>query len=372
MNARTDTWRTTVTGLADAFAARTARADEGDEFIAENYAELKDSGLLAAGVPRELGGEGLELEQLCEMLQIVARACSSTALAFSMHTHQVAVAAWRWRHQSAPTAPLLERIARDRIVLVSTGGGDWLDSSGEAVPGEGGYRVTARKAFCSGSPAGDLLLSTAVVRGSDVEGSEVIHFAIPLKSDGVRIHDTWRAMGMRNTGSHDISLEDAFVPEAAVTVRRPKGKWHPFFHLLSMIAQPLIYSVYVGVAHAARDRALMLVRRRRPEDHLLQLVGEMENQLAAAQVTHASWVALGTASQPGPVVTSRSMIYRTLVGRAALATADAAMDVAGGAAFFRANGVERLFRDVQGARYHPLQEGLQKSLTARVALGVEI
>ena len=45
---------------------------------------------------------------------------------------------------------------------------------------------------------------------------------------------------------------------------------------------------------------------------------------------------------------------------------------AGGAAFFRVNGLERLFRDAQGARYHPLQEGLQKTLTARHALGLEI
>ena len=45
---------------------------------------------------------------------------------------------------------------------------------------------------------------------------------------------------------------------------------------------------------------------------------------------------------------------------------------AGGAAFFRANGLERLFRDAQGARFHPLQEGLQKTLTARVALGLEV
>ena len=48
------------------------------------------------------------------------------------------------------------------------------------------------------------------------------------------------------------------------------------------------------------------------------------------------------------------------------------MNVAGGAGYFRVNGLERLFRDAQGARFHPLQEGLQKALTARLALGLEI
>jgi len=66
------------------------------------------------------------------------------------------------------------------------------------------------------------------------------------------------------------------------------------------------------------------------------------------------------------------MIDRTLAARGVLGAVDAAMNVAGGAAFFRVNGLERLFRDAQGARYHPLQEGLQKTLTARHALGLEI
>jgi len=48
------------------------------------------------------------------------------------------------------------------------------------------------------------------------------------------------------------------------------------------------------------------------------------------------------------------------------------MQVAGGSAFYRGNGLERLFRDVQAARYHPLQEGVQRELAARVALGLDI
>lgn len=367
MNARTDTWRASVAALAETFAARAAEADDDDRFVAENYVELRASGLLSAGVPAELGGLGLELEPLAEMLRTLARACSSTALAFSMHTHQVALAAWRWRHQKAPVAPLLERIARERVVLVSTGGGDWLESSGEATPVDGGFRVTARKPFCSGAPAGDVLLTTAIVRGA----GEVVHFTVPMTAEGVRIHDNWRTLGMRGTGSHDVSLENVFVPEGAVAVRRAQGQWHMFFHLVSMISLPLIYSAYVGIAEAARERALVLVKRRRPDDHLLQLVGEMENQLAAAQSLHASWTAFGAASQPSLAATSRSVIFRTLVGRAVLATVEAAMNVAGGASFFRANGIERLFRDAQGARYHPLQEGLQKVVTARAALGIE-
>ena len=366
MNARAD-WRTTMAGLAPAFAERAAQLADSDDFVADNYRDLKAAGLYAAGVPRELGGEGLELEELCEMIRAIARACSSTGLAFSMHTHQVGVNAWRLKHQKAPVAPLLEKVARDKVLIVSTGGGDWLDSSGEAVKAEGGYRVNARKPFASGSPFGDLL-STSVVCGD-----EVLHIGIPMKTQGIRIEQTWRTMGMRNTASHDVVLENVHVPDAAVAARRPRGKWHPLFHAISLISLPIIYAVYLGVAEAARDRAVALVRKRRPDEHLLQTVGEMENQLEAARVAHAAWVAYSASqTQANSATTSKSMINRTLVARGVLATVDVAMDVAGGAAFFRVNGLERLFRDAQGARYHPLQEGLQKALTARVALGLEI
>jgi alkylation response protein AidB-like acyl-CoA dehydrogenase len=370
MNARAD-WRSTIATLAPAFAERAAQLDESDEFVADNYAQLKASGLFAAGVPQELGGEGLELAELCEMVRTLARSCSSTALAFSMHTHQVALNAWRWRHQQAPVAPLLEKVAREGILIISTGGGDWLDSSGEAVPAKGGFRVKARKAFASGAPAGSVVSTSAVLRDGK-SPADVIHFVIPMDTKGVSIAPTWRTMGMRSTASHDLVLEDAFVPDAAVGVRRAQGKWHALFHLISMLAQPIVYSAYLGVAEAARERALALVRKRRPDEHLLQAVGEMENRLESARIAHADWVTFSSGAQPGTAATNKSMINRTLVARGVLGTVDAAMEVAGGAAFFRANGLERLFRDAQGARYHPLQEGLQKALSARVALGLEI
>lgn len=364
MNARVD-WRATLAALTPCFAARAAQLDEGDEFVAENYAELKAGGLYALGVPRELGGEGLELEEICELINAIARACSSTGLAFSMHTHLVAMNAWRWRHQKAPVAPLLEKVARDKALIITTGGGDWLDSSGEAVAADGGFRVNARKPFSSGAPAGDVLVSSAIL------GDEVIHFGIPVKTPGVRIEPTWKAMGMRSTASHDVVLENVLVPQAAVSARRPKGKWHPLYHAISMISFPIIYAVYLGVAEAARERALALVRKRRADEHLLQAVGEMENRLESARAAHAAWVQFSKGAQPGLPTTSKSMTYRTLVARGVLGTVDAAMEVAGGAGFFRVNGLERLFRDAQGVRFHPLQEGLQKALTARVALGME-
>ena len=116
-----------ATGLVPTLAAGAAAADAEDRFVADNYALLREAGLVEAGVPRELGGGGAEVRELAGMLRILAHGCGSTALAFSMHTHQVAVPAWRWRHQQlAAVEPLLRRVASERIILLSSGGSDWI------------------------------------------------------------------------------------------------------------------------------------------------------------------------------------------------------------------------------------------------------
>ena len=94
--------------LGPLFAERAGTATDEDRFVADNFASLKEAGLVEAGVPAELGGGGASVDDLAEMLRILARHCGSTALAFSMHTHQVAIPAWRWRVQKvAAVEPLL-------------------------------------------------------------------------------------------------------------------------------------------------------------------------------------------------------------------------------------------------------------------------
>ncbi|WP_425483833.1 hypothetical protein [Caulobacter soli] len=75
---------------------------------------------------------------------------------------------------------------------------------------------------------------------------------------------------------------------------------------------------------------------------------------------------------PSPETTSRVMIGRTLVAQGAIATVERAMEAVGGASFYRDTGLERAFRDVQGARFHPLQEAPQRRYSGRIALGWDI
>jgi alkylation response protein AidB-like acyl-CoA dehydrogenase len=299
---------------------------------------------------------------------MLARSCGSTALAFSMHCHLVAVAAWRHKHQGAPTDGLLKRVAAENLVLVSTGGNDWLSSGGEAVKVEGGFRVSARKPFASGSAMGDLLNTSALYDDPEA-GPTVLHFAVPLGAEGVRIEPTWQVMGMRGTGSNDVVLDEVFVPDAGVAGRRPAGEWHMLFHVISKMAFAFIYSAYLGVAEAARDLAVAAAQKRPPNPLVAQLAGEMENALMLARLANAEAITIAQDAAPGPQTTSAAMQCRQLTGKHAIAAVEKALELAGGSAFYRRNTLERLFRDIQAARFHPLTEKPQLDLTGRVALG---
>lgn len=354
--------------LSGKLAERAAEIDQNDRFVGENYVLLKDAGLVEAGVPQELGGGGAEISELAEMLRVLARACGSTALAFSMHTHQVAIPAWRWRHQKAVAVePLLKRIAAEKIILLSSGGSDWIGGSGKAERDGDGYRITARKVFTSGAEAGDILMTGAIHEGEDGSRS-VIHFGAPMKSSAVRIENTWRTLGMRGTASNDVVIENLFVPDANVAFSRKAGEWHPVFQTIATIAFPLIYAVYLGVAENARDIAVEIAKKKPASDQ--SLAGRMDTELRAAQLAHRWMLDMVARNAPSAETVNEVMMGRTLVGRHAIATVDLAMELAGGASFYRATGLERRFRDIQGARFHPLQAGPQSRYAGAMALGL--
>jgi alkylation response protein AidB-like acyl-CoA dehydrogenase len=290
-----------------------------------------------------------------------------------MHTHQVAIPAWRWIHQKAVAAavePLLKRIAVERIMLLSSGGSDWIAGSGRADKVEGGYRISGRKIFTSGAPTGDILMTGAVLDTDD--GPMVLHFGVPMNSPHVKVLDTWRTLGMRGTGSHDVLIEGHVVPEAAVSVRRKSGEWHPIFQIIATIAFPLVYSVYLGVTESARDIAIGLAKRKAPSKHAIALAGRMETELTAARLAHESMLAAVRRNAPSAETINQVMIGKELVTRHAIAAVEYAMELAGGVGFYRSAGLERRFRDIQAARYHPLQSGPQAEYAGAMAVGLPV
>ena len=356
--------------LGPGFAERAARKDLTGEFVAENYAEMKARKLFSAGVPEGLGGGGASHTELCELLRELAQFCPSTALALSMHQHLLAAAVWRHLH-GQPAEALLRKVAEAELVLVSTGAGDWLESNGKAVRVDGGYRVTAEKRFGSGCPAGDLAITSAPYDDPE-SGPSVLHFPVPLKAEGVSIREDWNTLGMRATGSHTLIFEDVFVPDASIVLKRPRGPWHPSWSVVLTVAPPVYMAPYVGAGEAAADIARTHARQRPGDGHLPHLVGEMENALAVARMALREMMAAAAnyAFSPDLELASGALIRKTLVVQSVRTVVDKAVEIVGGGAYFRRSRLERLWRDVQAAQFHPLPESKQLVFTGRVAMGL--
>ncbi|MEQ8329381.1 MAG: acyl-CoA dehydrogenase family protein [Longimicrobiales bacterium] len=355
--------------LGPRFAERAAAHDRDGAFVDANWADLREHELFWMAIPRELGGGGAPYAAVCDTIRALGRACGSTALAYSMHTHPVATNVFKHRRGDAGATRALEKIAGKRLVIAGTGANDWLSSSGEAVPVDGGWRVNAHKRFVSGAPGAQLFVTSA---GADAaEGRQVLHFAVPFATEGVRIVETWDALGMRGTGSHDVMLEDVFVPEEAVVVRRPAGVWHPMWDVVLPTALPLITAAYVGIAETAAE--LGRTAARKSGAAAASQVGAMDNALVTARLALDDMVRRNddhgfAPSQEGTqAILARKAIATTAVEQ----TVALAADLAGGKGFFRGHPLERMVRDVRAMHFHPLPVHSQETFCGRGALGLD-
>ena len=104
----------------------------------------------------------------------------------------------------------------------------------------------------------------------------------------------------------------------------------------------------------------------------MELIGSIDNELTMARLARQEMIAAAATNDPGLTTTNRVMIGRALVTRGVLKTVELAMEAAGGSAYYRSAGLERLFRDAQAARYHPLREGAQQTYAGRIALGLDV
>ncbi len=362
-------WIKQTDNLGKTFSSRAAEFDESGIFVQKNYEELKANSYFSAAIPQELGGEGLSHSQMCTIIRRLAHYCGSTALAFSMHQHLIAAAVWKYKHKGEGGSSL-ENIAKHQLVLVSTGARDWLESNGEMKKTDGGYFLSGKKHFASQSVAGDVAITSAPY--TNPEGKEhVLHFPVPLNSEGVSILDDWNVLGMRATGSQSISFDKVFVPDSAIVLERPRGKFHPIWNVVLTVAMPLIMSAYVGIAERAREIALEMGKKyARNQKHIAYIIGKMNNTLISAQ---AQWRAMYELAheldfQPEDESTLKTLSFKTNVSDACIQTVSEAMEAIGGQSFYKKNELERLFRDVQASPFHPLPRWEQYAFTGEMLL----
>ncbi len=353
-------------------AAHAERHDRDGTFVQEGITRLREEGLLAIAVPTELGGTGATIRKVAAVQRELARHCGSTALASSMHQHVTSFTAWRYRRGMPGAEATLRRVAEEGLILVSTGGADLTRPRGDAVRVEGGYRVSGRKVFASLGPVGNVM--STMFRFEDPElGERVLNMAVPMADDGVTVLDNWDTLGMRGTGSHDIVIDDVFVPEERVLANRPYGVIDPPLQVIMSIAMPIVSGVYLGVAEGAYEAALKAAGSKALDPVVQRQVGLMAHRLQIA-----SWAldgALGAVGDdPDPSVQRVAAVLdaKREIALGAMEVCDLAIDVAGGAAFFKGSPIERAYRDIRAAKFHPLTPEQTLLRAGRLALGFPV
>ena len=368
--------------LADDFAQRAAQHDEDGSFPHENYVRLKNSGYTIMTIPEELGGNGASLLERIKAQERLGQGCGPTALAINMHFNAVGLLIDLWRKfQDSKRADILRQIAAERLIC-----GGSASEPDNAIPVlrprataervDGGWRVSGRKIFSTQSIALDRYFSEALWQEGP-EGETIVSFLIPPDTPGLTFKDDWYTMGMRATASRGTELTNVFVPASAVTLLRPAftrgGITNLFLRAPFTIAAP-----YIGIAVAARDFVVEFMRERprfplnKPMSHLPSVynkVGEMDMLIETARAM--LWKAAAEADIEEPQTWAhKSVTARTVAMENAVRVVDLALRAVGGASYFKRFPLERYYRDVRAALFHPVGTDQALELLGKTAFGI--
>ena len=356
-------------GLGQEIATGAADHDRDGTWVGDSLDRLRAAGYLALAVPTELGGMGATIAEVAAVQRELGRHCGSTALALAMHQHATCFTAWRYRRGLPGAEATLRRVADDGIVIVSTGGADFTNPRGSATKVDGGYRVSGHKVFASQSPAG-AVMSTMFPYDDPERGRRVLNMAVPMSDPGVTVHDTWDAMGMRGTASNEVSVDDVFVPDDKVLADRPYGVLDPPLQVIGTIAFSVINGAYLGVIDSAVDDALRAVAPRAADPLVQRQVGLMlHRRQVASWAQDGALTQVGDDPQPSMTTFAAVMAAKREIATAGVEICDLAMELAGGAAFFKGSPIERAYRDIRAAKFHPLTPEATLLHAGRLALG---
>ena len=371
--------------LLTRFAGRAADYDRKNSFFHEDFADLKAAGYLTLPVPRELGGRGLTLAQMCREQRRLAYHAPATALGINMHVYWVGLVADLWRQGDKSLEWLLKEAMAGEVFNAghSERGNDipGLLSTSKAERVDGGFKFTGHKMFGSLAPVFTRYGMHGLWADAD-GGPKIVHAFMPRDTKGSRIVETWDTMGMRATRSDDIVLEGAFVPDRYIARIVPAGGADAF--VLGIFAWALLgfANVYYGVAKRAIDLALPSIKGKTS-------VAVSRTMAYHPGIQHAVAEMMLAYEPIGPLIEQVANDWSNgvdhggtwpakIVGsklhavEAAWKIVDLAMEVSGGAGMFRGNELERLFRDARAGRFHPANTFLAHEIVAKTALGIDL
>jgi indole-3-acetate monooxygenase len=347
-------------------------------------AALHDTGLLRMCTPRSLGG--LEVDPLTRALVIEEIAGHDTAAAWTLANPLD----WAYLCARLPDAGAEDIYSRGADVVIAAQFGRPM----QAAPVQGGYRITGRAPFVSNCYDANWIATTATVmagdpsRTEDTGAPEEVMAYLPRES--CQVIDTWHVMGMRGTGSNDVTVTDVFVPTTRTFPLVPE--FTPGSHYQG----PLYRFPLVGIVATNLPPLVLTVARRAIEE--VSALAQGKVPVAASTVLRERASAQAKLAQAEAILRAgRLFLYDTLSDtweatvagetlslrhkadmllamthavQSAVQAVELMYRMAGTSGVYTRNPLERYFRDVEVLRHHAFGAETRYETVGQVYMGL--
>ena len=367
--------------LADSVAANADRIDRERQIPSELVGEIADKGFFRLLVPRSLGGAELGHLDFLRILQVFAAADGSTAWCINQN-NVFATASVIMPKQTA------REIWGDGRAVVANGP---PTPSAKAIPVDGGYRLSGRWNFSTGSAHATWLAALAPVahpdQKQDTSTDRVDVRVMLLPKEDANLLDSWQVNGLRGTGSFSFEVDDLYVPSTRTydptNAPREDGS-------LYMIPRTLLFAsgdatIALGIARASLGTAIDLAGTKTPgrartllkdQSTTQRLIGEGEAIWHSARAfLEESVSSVWSSVCENHALATEERIRLRLASTYAIGQAADVVDICyklcGSSAIFASNPLQRRFQDIHVITQHLQGRSTHFETAGQFLLGLE-
>ncbi len=356
--------------LGPAFAKRADRYDREASFPHENYADLKEAGLLGLCVPEKFGGRGADLKTYALVSATLGKYCGATALTFNMHAcstlwpgalaDALDMTPEQREEHERHRAVHFQRVVRDGAIYAQPFSEGSAAAAGMApfgttaaraqVGNAGGWRINGKKIFASLSGAAHYYGVLCTEAKPELSMRDTLYMAVPGDAPGLTVTGDWDPLGMRGTVSRTLVFKDVFVPDEAQMM--PRGVYHQaarrWPHMFTTLAP-----TYMGIAIAAYEFTVSYLRGEAPGTPPVKRRMYPTKQIAVAEMfvrleqTRALFLRMLDDARVDPPKESRLRAYAAqyTIMENANEISRLAIRTCGGQSMLKSLPLERLYRD---------------------------
>jgi 3-hydroxy-9,10-secoandrosta-1,3,5(10)-triene-9,17-dione monooxygenase len=374
--------------LAPVLRERAAETNQLRRLPDVTWRDLLDAGILRGLQPARWGGSEAHPREFYSAVMEIARAEGCTgwvAGIVCVHPWQTALYADETQH---------EVWGEDPTVMNSSS----YAPTGKSERVAGGYRVQGRWSFSSGCDHCGWVNLGAIAGGIDIDGRQVPDFrSFLLPRRDYRIDDNWQVAGLSGTGSKDIVVEDAFVPDPRsmshwdLALGRTMPGWAlnsaPLYRLpFATVFINTLSAAVLGAAagffetwlECSRDRNSGMGQKISDDPYSHQLVAEVSYTIKAATLKFLDdcdrMMETARAEEPFTFPRRAELRYNsTHAAQLAAHAVERLFEAGGGHAIFLDHPLQRRYQDIKGMMHHAaMNANLPARLYGSAQLGVPI